>query len=246
MTTSGFMMKAKFAGLVAAGLLGTTCAASALTITDVEVVPNPYNTLSVNSASPAYSGNPISGLILLTTSGGQTLPVFCVDLYHDIGIGSGQSIPYFSAPVTRDSSGSTSGSGNPLSAQQIGAIQTLVDIGYGDYVHHAPNLGDSLTALQGAIWDIEYGATVVSTSNANNGDINNLIGQYVTYGWDHQAAFSYGLYPVGANGQGFGTSQGFVVGAPEPSTWAMMLLGFAGLGFAGYRSGKSKMAFANL
>jgi PEP-CTERM motif len=26
-----------------------------------------------------------------------------------------------------------------------------------------------------------------------------------------------------------------VVAAPEPSTWAMMLLGFAGLGFAGYR-----------
>jgi PEP-CTERM motif len=23
--------------------------------------------------------------------------------------------------------------------------------------------------------------------------------------------------------------------APEPSTWAMMMLGFAGLGFAGYR-----------
>ncbi len=28
-------------------------------------------------------------------------------------------------------------------------------------------------------------------------------------------------------------------GVPEPSTWAMMLLGFAGLGFAGYRSRKS-------
>ena len=29
----------------------------------------------------------------------------------------------------------------------------------------------------------------------------------------------------------------FVLGGavPEPSTWAMMLLGFAGLGFAGYR-----------
>jgi hypothetical protein len=128
----------------------------------------------------------------------------------------------------------------------MGAIQTLVDIGYGDYVHNAPNLGDSLTALQGAIWDIEYGATVVSTSNPNNGDINNLIGQYLTYGWDHPAAFSYGLYPVGPNGQGFGTSQGFVVGVPEPSTWAMMLLGFAGLGFAGYRSSKSKAALANL
>ena len=26
---------------------------------------------------------------------------------------------------------------------------------------------------------------------------------------------------------------------PEPSTWAMMLLGFAGLGFAGYRKARS-------
>lgn len=28
------------------------------------------------------------------------------------------------------------------------------------------------------------------------------------------------------------------IGVPEPSTWAMMLLGFAGLGFAGYRNAK--------
>ena len=29
-------------------------------------------------------------------------------------------------------------------------------------------------------------------------------------------------------------------GVPEPSTWAMMLLGFAGLGYAGFRrTGKS-------
>ena len=31
---------------------------------------------------------------------------------------------------------------------------------------------------------------------------------------------------------------------PEPSTWAMMLIGFAGLGFAGFRRAKSKPAFA--
>ena len=29
---------------------------------------------------------------------------------------------------------------------------------------------------------------------------------------------------------------------PEPSTWAMMLLGFAGLGFAGYRRAKKDPA----
>ena len=36
---------------------------------------------------------------------------------------------------------------------------------------------------------------------------------------------------------GTGANQNFTleIGVPEPSTWAMMLLGFAGLGFAGYR-----------
>jgi hypothetical protein len=31
-------------------------------------------------------------------------------------------------------------------------------------------------------------------------------------------------------------------GVPEPSTWAMMLIGFAGLGFAAYRRRKSVLA----
>jgi hypothetical protein len=34
----------------------------------------------------------------------------------------------------------------------------------------------------------------------------------------------------------------FFVVVPEPSTWAMMLLGFAGLGFAGYRATRSSAA----
>jgi len=32
-------------------------------------------------------------------------------------------------------------------------------------------------------------------------------------------------------------------GVPEPSTWAMMLLGFAGVGFVAYRQKKGRMAF---
>ena len=34
----------------------------------------------------------------------------------------------------------------------------------------------------------------------------------------------------------FGLGNFTVATAPEPSTWAMMLAGFAGLGFAGYRA----------
>jgi hypothetical protein len=37
----------------------------------------------------------------------------------------------------------------------------------------------------------------------------------------------------------------FDMGTPEPSTWAMMALGFACLGYAGFRrNGKSKVAIA--
>jgi hypothetical protein len=39
------------------------------------------------------------------------------------------------------------------------------------------------------------------------------------------------------------TSVGFVLtSVPEPSTWAMMLVGFAGLGFAGYRASRRAVA----
>jgi hypothetical protein len=33
-----------------------------------------------------------------------------------------------------------------------------------------------------------------------------------------------------------------LTGVPEPSTWAMMLLGFAGLGFAAYRSRRTAIS----
>jgi hypothetical protein len=46
--------------------------------------------------------------------------------------------------------------------------------------------------------------------------------------------FGYTLVADGSGGFGFEFAVGGAV--PEPSTWAMMLLGFAGLGFAGYRA----------
>src|ERR1700722_11024147 len=45
--------------------------------------------------------------------------------------------------------------------------------------------------------------------------------------------FSYDLVAGGAGGYGMDLAFGGAV--PEPSTWAMMLIGFGGLGYAGYR-----------
>jgi hypothetical protein len=39
-------------------------------------------------------------------------------------------------------------------------------------------------------------------------------------------------------------SAGVAASTPEPSTWAMMVLGFAGLGFAGYRKARKTVAIA--
>ena len=48
--------------------------------------------------------------------------------------------------------------------------------------------------------------------------------------------FGYTLTADGPGGFGFDLAIGGAV--PEPSTWAMMLVGFAGLGFAGHRSAR--------
>jgi PEP-CTERM motif len=46
-----------------------------------------------------------------------------------------------------------------------------------------------------------------------------------------------------ANGnQYFAVGESVNTAIPEPSTWAMMALGFAGLGFAGYRKAKTSRA----
>ena len=46
------------------------------------------------------------------------------------------------------------------------------------------------------------------------------------------------------NPQGGITNLTFNSAVPEPSTWAMVLLGFAGLGFAGYRRSRKGWALS--
>jgi hypothetical protein len=222
----------------------TAASATDYTITNVAVDPDaPYNTVDITGTIVgAYprsvdATGQIAGLILLTTSGGQTLPVFCVDLFHDIGIGGyNPGLPYTTMPVTTDSADGQPGVGNPISATTAEEIQTLVNLGFSWYVKDTLT-GNEATALQDAIWTIEYntgGSTLTVTADHT---IDALAAGYVTYADHFPASYSEGLYP-GADGQGFGSGQGFVQGAPatpEAATITMMLMGFAGLGLAGRR-----------
>jgi hypothetical protein len=63
---------------------------------------------------------------------------------------------------------------------------------------------------------------------------DNVIDLGADVGPDVDLVFGYTLVADGAGGFGFDFALGGAV--PEPSTWAMMLIGFAGLGFAGARS----------
>jgi PEP-CTERM motif len=220
--------------------LGTASQASAgiLEITGAGIYST--NQLNVNGTND-YA----TALVLTVQGSANPLYVFCVDLDHVIYVNiNGQlaytpPLSYATGPVNTDSTGATSGTGNTLSKIISGEIQTLANIGVGiAQKAGSPNSWDfttqqKLTAIQGAIWETEYGFSPAQVTGTT--DENKLITQYVDFASKHYTAdYATGIYATGAGGQGFGYSQGQVSGVPEPSTWAMMLLGFAGLAFMAY------------
>jgi hypothetical protein len=55
----------------------------------------------------------------------------------------------------------------------------------------------------------------------------------------------YGVVVFNAlTGPDYTSAGGLTLNVPEPSTWAMMVLGFAGLGFAGFRKARKTVAIA--
>jgi PEP-CTERM motif len=247
MTTSR-LYKAQVAGVAmsfAAGLIATTGAANATNfdISNVGFIGDSTNLSGMINGNP-FGESANTGLITLTTTTGSILPVFCIDLFHDINAGSqSPPLPYTTGTIVADSSSNPAGTGgNPLNPPVPGQIQTLANLGYWDYVHGAGN-ADIYAGLQGAIWDIEYNTNGNSLTVTGSPAVNALIASDIAYAVAHPAAYSVSLFP-GADGQAFGSGQGFSPGVPEPSTWAMMLLGLAGLGFAGYRNVKAKALFS--
>jgi hypothetical protein len=80
------------------------------------------------------------------------------------------------------------------------------------------------------------GSVIASGLSFCGNNFGNCNGAAVTpMGWD--------LFDTFGGGNDLGAMDNFAIASiPEPSTWAMMLLGFAGLGFAGYRASRRSVA----
>jgi hypothetical protein len=230
MTTSRLLNKAQIAGVAmsfGAALLGTTCPAPAGTLT--------YNWVGTVTDQIALD-TPVSitanvGMFELHTPGGQVVDAWCVDLFHDLQ-GSGV---YTVGRLTNDSY--VPAPPNTLTPTQIGEIGALVGRGPGLVAAAGASGSDAAAGVQLAIWAIEYPSFTYSMPTAADS-------YYTKYLNDAENVWApnFAYDALIGNSQGLGVNQNLVT-APEPSTWAMMLLGFAGLGYAAlHEAGKTKVS----
>ena len=135
-----------------------------------------------------------------------------------------------------------------------------------DFSHFAvatglPSDNDGFLTYDNLFWP--GGAPVTAPDFDGAGGFLDIYGLMFTLGGNTVAPgtvvdlFDNGVSPTtGVNYGGFGVAVatstetlayvagGVTATAPEPSTWAMMMLGFAGLGFAGYRRSRKAAAVA--
>jgi hypothetical protein len=211
---------------IAAALLLTASAASAGTLS--------YSGFTVTGDSIAIdtpvATTGVAGLIHLVTTSG-IINAWCIDVYDSLS-GSGT---YNIAPVTGPLPDVPA-----LTSAQIGEIGALMV--HGDQLVGAPPPGDTAddvaTAIQVAIWSIEYGAGF--TYNYVDPAVASLAPLYSA----DATSGAWKPFTQYAALSGTGPNQTLGAVVPEASTWEMMLLGFAGLGFAGFRASRKSVALA--
>jgi hypothetical protein len=229
----------------ACGVLAASSAANAGTFTASATAL--YDTVAVNisgTTGPTQglttipAENVYSTPIQLTTTGGSSFWVFCVDIFHNINVPSGP-INYGTQPLITDNNPA---GGNPaglahvgfsISGPQSAEIAWLAGVGIG--LAGSAGNGTQTAEIQSAIWEIEYGGSIFADGGAT---FNAGVLGWIT---NAQGATALGgplateVHSLEGSQSFVGTDPSLTTGVPETSTWAMMILGFCGLGFMAYR-----------
>lgn len=167
--------------------------------------------------------------ITLTGPSG-TITAWCVDTADELA-GSGTYAVLPASALAGSLPGLPSGG---LTSTQIGEIGGLKL--YGDQQIAGGAGADVAAAVALSIWTVEY-ENVGSGFTYN--PTNSLVSGLLTDVGDGTIPLFYGFHVLAES-----ANQTLITDSvPEPSTWAMMLVGFAGLAFAGYRKVKVKAAF---
>lgn len=174
----------------------------------------------------------IAAAMLLFAPAGAEATVYNYDFTSTDGLLNAEG----AFTVTGDEITGVTGALSGLVTQTINAIAPSTALyGYSTSPDGAFYYDNVLSAAANPYLDI---GGVLFTTTQNPGGYWNL--------WGNSPG-NYSLFES-APGRGYPIQESgnlTVSAVPEPSTWAMLLLGFAGLGFAGYRRAKSGIsAFA--
>jgi hypothetical protein len=189
-----------------------------------------------------------SGQIDLTGAGsnaGEILATWCLDIFHDLTTSDTYSIATNTIITTGFTNNGGYSGGTILSPSQLSEIGALVH--WGDTNLSAdPSVNSPATQL--AIWTIEDPTIAPFTAVYDSGNpgtpdaaINTLVGTLVAEAEDNTlgpSASLEGLVDPG-NNQGLVFE---VATTPLPSTWTMLIAGFAGLGYFAYGGTKRRSA----
>jgi PEP-CTERM motif len=213
--------------------------------------------------------NTVSGPYEMQTNSNsaQTHPnsniwVFCVDLFHNFSGNSPNPInpaTYTTQALVNDSNGKSIGNGLFTAAQSF-EIGYLANLALSANGFGLKLTGDQESAIQAAIWKIEYdpGSTNIASGKLIISGLDaTAAGDVAGFITSAQAAYNAGgltyanelvttdEYSPGQHYQNFvtGGNGSLTSPVPEPSTWAMMILGFCGVGFLAYRRNRARPSF---